>query len=62
MDVQFAESLEEIMSLMQDLETILDVVKRADPSFSAVDPEEIDAQIEETQRREKPCMASWSTT
>ena len=34
------------MSLSQDLEPILDVVKRTDPSFATVDPGKIDANIE----------------
>ena len=38
------------MSLSQDLEPILDVVKRTDPSFATVDPEEIDAHIEDAKR------------
>lgn len=38
------------MSLSQDLEPILDVVKRIDPSFATVDPEEIDAHFEDAKR------------
>ncbi len=38
------------MSLSQDLEPILDVVKRTDPSFATVDPGKIGAYIEDAQR------------
>lgn len=38
------------MSLSQDLEPILDVVKRTDPSFATVDPEKIASHIEDAQR------------
>lgn len=38
------------MSLSQDLEPILDVVKHTDPSFATVDPGKIASHIEEAQR------------
>jgi hypothetical protein len=38
------------MSLSQDLELILDVVKRADPSFATVEPEIVDCCLEDAQR------------
>ena len=50
MDIYFAKTLGSFVSLSQDLEPILNVVKRTDPSFATVDPGVIDALIEEAQR------------
>jgi hypothetical protein len=50
LDNQSAQTEGSFVSLIRDLDPILDVVKRTDPSFATVDPEAIDAHIEIARR------------
>ncbi len=50
LDIHSAKTHNSIVSLSQDLARILDVVERIDPSFAAVDPEQITLLVDDARR------------